>query len=560
MYSKSKADELNYLQYHKLYPTDFIFIFILTICSVFGINAYQFGSGDQLLFLPLMHQSMDASIFPNDAWASQVVSFYHTHLWKLLGLLVTQIQLPAEHLIFGLYCILLIFTFSGLFRLSLLITNERGASYLALAMFAFSIELLPHQSTISSLLLGYHVALPFVLHGIWLWLAGRPVQGYALFGIASLAHPLLACYAVIFTLPLGFSPFYHRPTGEVILSIFALAFTAAPIWIWQLMHPAPGLDLWYYDPIWLEQVQISSGYIWNPSQWPLFFKFSVPAVLVVVLFCALAIPKSNVIRWFLVALVPVYIILFTIGFIFSNWIPFPLAIKLQLACSFPLALILSLPTIALFLRNQIFNQGLTFKSLLIIVVLTVLFAPDDNVKGVAFFIVIMLVFVYLRNTSSRSYYERTLPFILAIVLSFLAGLNFYFFPTFSLYQKGNLEWQSLQIWSKKNTPKDAIFIIDPALSGFRNLSERSVWFDWEEGKFGMGSVEFSHTWMNRLKTMGGKNRNQASAAFKTLKPADFRKISASEPNRNWYLVVDKNHGENMPAITESHHFKVARIR
>ncbi len=556
----SLADEPNLLQYHKLYPSDFIYILIVAACSILGINAYQFGEGDQLLYMPMLKQSMDPTLFPNDAWAQQVIPYYYSFLWPSLGTIISYTNLAPEHLFFSSYCVLLVFSCSGLFRLNLLITNDRGASYLALAMFIFSFEILPNLPTINTQIGGYQVALPFVLHGVWLWLAGRPVQGYALLGIACIFHPLSALYGIIFTLPLAFFPFYHRPLGDVILSLFALAFTSSPIWIWRWIHPEPAFDFWFYDPVWLEQIQLTSGSIWNPLQWSWYQLFSVGVALLIVLYCALAVAKSNAFRWFSLALMPLYLFYAFLAILFSNWVPFPAFIQLQLATSIPLVFILSLPSISLFLRNQIFNQGFTTKGLMIIGGLTLLFFPSQIYKGIAFFIITMLVMVYLRNTSSRSYYERTLPLLLAIALSFVAGAGFYFLPAFNLYKNSDMEWQSLQLWAKRNTPKNAIFLHNPNKSGFRAGAERSAWLDWQEGKLGIYSLEYSHTWMSRFKLLEAQSQNQATEAFNKMRFNDFKKIAQKQPENPWFLIVDVDYPEPLVSLTASQHYKVVKLQ
>lgn len=545
---------------HKLYPTDFIFIFIVVACSMLGLNAYRFGDGMQLTQLTLLKQWIENGALNPDVWTTEVFPHYYSVFWPGIAWICKQVTIPIEWLFLAFYVFFLIFIYSGLFRLGLVITGDRGATYLSLAMMVFSIEAIPGLPTISHHIEPYHVALPFMLHGVWLWLAGRPIQGFALIGLGAIFHPLIGFYAVAFTLPFGFFPGYQRPVGEVILALFALAITSGPFWVWRMINPDPAFDAFYYDSNWINQVQLASGQLWNPLLWKWYSLINIVLACTAILLCSMSLPSSNQIRWFSIMIVPTYLLMVGISIVFTNVFPFPLFIQLQLPRALPFVLIFSLPAVSLFLRNQVFNNGFTTKSMVLIGILFLLFLPENFIDGLGFLAIVLLVMFYLRSTSSRSYYERTLPLLLALMLGISSGLNYLFLPRFSLLNVQNMEWQAIQNWAKKNTEKNAVFIFNPSVNGFRYGAERSVWLDWDEGMMGRYSMAFSAYWQKQVNWLKASSKQDASEKFEKLGRTDFEQIAKQYRNQPVYAVVKLTVELPGTPVTESTNYQIVKIQ
>jgi hypothetical protein len=123
--------------------------------------------------------------------------------------------------------------------------------------------------------------------------------------------------------------------------------------------------------------------------------------------------------------------------------------------------------------------------------------------------------------------------------------------------------ETIASWARNHSPKDAVFLIDPSSdewNHFRQLSERSIFTNWEEGAAINWDRSFASEWMRRLRILGydilspSKNLDELYAS---LSDKEVRQISAQ--TRLDYWVAPVSHASDFPSVFSAADYKVLQI-
>ena len=116
--------------------------------------------------------------------------------------------------------------------------------------------------------------------------------------------------------------------------------------------------------------------------------------------------------------------------------------------------------------------------------------------------------------------------------------------------------EDVAAWAKANTPRDAVFLMNPAddndWNAFRALSDRAIVTNWEEGTAINWSPNYAEEWDRRLRLLGFDLREEVDdvdesldAAYRGLGDDDVERIRTKVPLRYW--VVPSEHPTRYPA-------------
>ncbi len=133
------------------------------------------------------------------------------------------------------------------------------------------------------------------------------------------------------------------------------------------------------------------------------------------------------------------------------------------------------------------------------------------------------------------------------------------------------EMTDIAHWARRNTPPDAVFLIDPTWGSFRALSQRPVFVTVEDGAAILWQRSFVREWVDRLRALGldvgqaarigGDQRRIASwltGTYERLADTDAKRLSASGSVRYW--VVSRDQPSALPAVYQAGSKKVLEVR
>ena len=129
---------------------------------------------------------------------------------------------------------------------------------------------------------------------------------------------------------------------------------------------------------------------------------------------------------------------------------------------------------------------------------------------------------------------------------------------------------SVARWAQRNTPPDAVFLVDPNWSSFRALSQRPVFVTFSDGTAILWNRAFVGEWVARLRALGldivdlariKDDRDlepRLAASYSRLEDADVSGLRASGGVRYW--VVSHAHSSNFPVVYRTPSSKVLEVR
>ncbi|MBE9125751.1 MULTISPECIES: DUF6798 domain-containing protein [unclassified Coleofasciculus] len=148
----------------------------------------------------------------------------------------------------------------------------------------------------------------------------------------------------------------------------------------------------------------------------------------------------------------------------------------------------------------------------------------------------------------------------------------------AMIERPNSEIEQIANWASKNTPVDAVFLVDPNSESsqhrgwehFRTLAKRSVFVTWKDGSAILWDRTYVEAWMNRLQALGfdlsqlQKPLNETeflenlNLAYRNLRDDDIKKLKQEFPLHYW--VVPLNQPSLFPVVFQSRHYKVLTLQ
>jgi hypothetical protein len=138
-----------------------------------------------------------------------------------------------------------------------------------------------------------------------------------------------------------------------------------------------------------------------------------------------------------------------------------------------------------------------------------------------------------------------------------------------VFEGPDLPTRQLAAWAEKNTPVDAVFLLNPSsevdFDEFRALAKRSIFTSTTEGTAIYWAPEFAAEWTARLDALGMKLEYREDASLDDDFDAAFRDLDDDHVlrlkgiYRVSYWVVPRPHPSRFPVVWEGEEFKVLEV-
>lgn len=441
------------------------------------------------------------------------------------------------------------------------------------------------------------------------------IPSFFLMGIAWNFHPMSVLFLFFLFAPYWFLHRKELSLKKMLLCAVAFTLPALPILI-EAFHY---LSIpWDYGPEWMRAVKWTAWYTLFPSTWPLRSFFRAGLFLWLFAMGLYALPASQKKRDIILFVFTVAI-LCAVGTICTEVYPIPFVIKLSLWRTSWLYIMLALPCIV-YLLTVIWDTSLLkrFSVIATLIVITgyihylpsyylllfntifLLFLLEPHrikrrqwvyEKLPLFFLIILLALVAYQGLfewgvkgtlasfgfilfflllvkagerslpqvkKSRLLITSTLLFILlfdAGILVYRGGVDIYYHG----YVRGERDpWADLQIFARKHSQKDDLFIVPPYLNDFGLYSERATLGDWAEGAniLYMDNT-FAKEWLERMNDLGWKTFLGEKGGYNALSTKEI--VSAAHKYGASHAVTEKPKRLELPKLYENSRYILYRI-
>ena len=123
-------------------------------------------------------------------------------------------------------------------------------------------------------------------------------------------------------------------------------------------------------------------------------------------------------------------------------------------------------------------------------------------------------------------------------------------------------------WARRATSPDAVFLVDPEWSYFREMAQRPVYVTWKDGSAMLWNRPYAATWLERMRALGfdplaakvrdavhGAARGQNS--YQALDESQVEAIRAQAPVTFWVAPAD--HVSPWPEVFTNGAYRVLRV-
>lgn len=517
---------------------------VVFAAAVLHWDGYSFGGRNHSLQVPLLRMLLDRDLYRFDAvrpsFDGYVTFFFHgvAAVARLLG----DLELAA----FLVYLVSLALLLSGMRALTEAATGHRGPGWLAGLFVVANQPVLAGDSTHFAGLSHAEAVTGPLLWALALWLRGRRRLAFVVVGLLFNLHALSALFVGAMILAgslLDRTEGPGRLAADAVLAL--LCASPALVWAASRLEADPIGSV----PLWLEIMRARSSLHVFPFTLParVYGEFALLlGTAAVALGAAGDAPLAGRLKGPLLAVA----LLCAAGVAFAEWWPSPAVIRLQLLRSTKWLAYPALAAIAALVdrvwrtdawgrvAGALVATGLLGRQpalvaggvvLLLVAhrrrlpiaaigagavgiglaVVTGVFrgAPDvrpflaslgELATGAAAVLALAAALLVLARAKQRFVDAASAAAVLAAVLvlpSFYASRH---------SSRRTDEWKQVQDWARENTPRQAIFLTPPQLTGFRTFSERGVVGEWKDGTQQFFSNAYGYVWWERMRALGGQ--------------------------------------------------------
>lgn len=458
-----------------------LFALFLLACAAILIQGYHFGVNDSEIFLPAIKQVADPQLYPFGA------EFFLTHarlslFAPVIGHSVRWLHLPSDLAIFLWHIGSVFLILIAAWQLACLCFQTVRARWSSVALLAALLPI-PVAGTALTISDNYltprSLSTPFAMLAIASLLGGRRIPTAVWLLLTALIHPQMAVYAFVLCLFL-FIPLQrtHKTQAETKQALVTRALLLAPISNSFALQPAQGI---------YRQVLYTRAFFFA-SQWAWYEWLGVFAPLAILFLFTRLHPRATLPAFHRLsrALVPFGVAATLIFIALSSSPRFENLVKLQPMRCFHLIYIVMFLLIGGLLGEYLLKSHPWRWAALFLPLAAGMFFAD----------------------------RRTYPHTRHIEWPLAAPLN---------------PWSEAFLWIRANTPKDAVFAIDPnymAIAtedqhGFRALAERSMLADNIKDS---GAVTMFPTLVNDW-----QQQQEAQRGFTRFTLADYQQLAAQYP-------------------------------
>lgn len=487
--------------------------------AFFGIfyNGYQYAVQDHFVQIPIMLHMDNPALYPHDIVISQKA--YLSFFWIGFGFLAHYFT--PWVLAFVIYMIASIFYFRILYSIGhKVIGSSTGGYIFVLLMFVPKPGLGYAMMSFDIWMSLKVISTPLVLLGLYNTLEGNYQKSAAAVGISFYLHPISAVTSGFLIACTQFYLQRQKDFGDRIKQLLKTAgvfFILASYAIYDIVTlPNSSFSA---TKQWLLIMELRSGSMLFPREfyfW-VWLIFALYAILIYICYRDMEKPYDEILAVWLTGIV----ILFAINYFFSQVIPTPFVMKIQLNRGLRFLPLISYLYVTKSLLKIDYKQKLNPRESFIAI--SAIFSLFSEI---AFIPVLILALVYLialwRNNIQkfeidiqvwRTDKKKKRKFIgiliLALLLHIIAGygLNGVPFGDLDVRTSQKPEWVATQTWVKDHTPIDAILITPPQIYGFRVYSQRTVVGEWRDGTLAFFNRTFGIDWWQRMEDLGMNEKN-----------------------------------------------------
>lgn len=532
-----------------------LLIICLTVASVFGINQYIYGHWNHYNTIPFLKDFLQPELYPGDILVEQR-QFFFTYFFHFLELPISIFNIEIPTLFFVLYCISIVFTFWGVYKLTFTLFENQEAAFLSIIFFAFTFPTIGYVQSWESLFYERTLSLPLLLFSIVFFLKDRLYLANALQGLAFMVHPLSALFVIVFTWLAHI--FKHKKLRPLDLTaIVVLVLFISPV-LYLKIKNGTGEGMFGVNQEWLEIMRLRNFHHAFPFTFDLDLYLKSAGVIIAFVWMLKSLKlDASLKRWFWGALSAILLLLL-IGTIFTEIIPLKIVIQFQFFRSFRFLIYLTLALWAYTIVNG---------STRILVISTVFLLPlyfDGQLSKFAGFVAVLLSSLVLFRFKSSLLKPIYRLYAISLIYCLL-GLSAYFMRgNFTIQNQQKPTWLAVQEWAKENTSNKSLFIVPPKEWGFRTESERSIYGDWDDGTKAFFSTEYGLEWLRRMKMLNCPNPDQLVSDFKANTLSDFQSIKTEQETQldyeAYYLVCYSDMLIKAPVSFENEDFKVYELK
>ncbi|PIU01941.1 hypothetical protein COT68_00560 [bacterium (Candidatus Torokbacteria) CG09_land_8_20_14_0_10_42_11] len=514
-------------------------IFILTAVSVISLNQYEYGLSDQAITVPFLKSFGDPSLYSSDYLVAQK-DYYYSYLWPFLGLAVRYFSINIPLVFFLLYFFALFFFFLGIYSISQLLFRRREISFLALFFLLFFKPLLGGMASVDRSFLTRVAVLPILTFGLYYFLRRKYWLSCGFLGFGFLIHPLTAAQLAFILFFVFLSRWREIGWKKIAGCLILLAVLASPILAWKALHSPDSASLLRASPDWIKLLRLRSSDEIFPFSWPKIIFSQAMMVFLIFVLGAKFSPEKDYHRAVKI-IISAVIIFCLLAAIFSEFLPLPIILNLQLFRSFQWLFYLA----AIYFANYVFSQFSTgdWKDKIFVLALALgfFYGASNGGYGFACFSVLALLLILMKNKKKILISRYFTPALIILVL-FLGGVLSFQNKKFTWQNKQEKDWQDIAVAARLSSKPDDFFIVPPNLEGFRVESERSIYGDWKDGTLTFYNPEFGREWFNRMEKLGYRENLSLKKSFLAMTESDFLAIASEirpeiSPDAKIFLVT-----------------------
>jgi uncharacterized protein DUF6798 len=527
------------------------------IIKMFYFNTYMYGIYDHAINIPFVKSYINPELYPNDLLIEQK-RYYMSFFWSLFAKLQILFEIELSLLFFIVYVLSLAFLFFAAYRLSFYLINNHLAAFIIVLLVSFKHELIGGANTIDVNFTVRMFTLPMLLLALELFFKMKYRVAYFLIGISFLLHPLSAIYLFL----LLFVPYIDQVVrikswqASMPMAIFFL--TISPIFIKKWLNPLPISMPFFADDNWLYLLSIRSAHHVFPSNWS--WGLWVSTLVLIFLFLLstkdLSDPKK---RRNLYQIGLGFLILFFSGWFFSEVLPVTTIIQFQLFRSSKFLFYLSLILAVGALFNSAKKSNLITFTIILALSYSLFYSGVMSKNSFFLFFTFLMIVLFLSYYIPFKRLSRELT-IVGVILSVILLLKS---PTsINLSNSQNKYWIEAQTWARTSSDLNAVFIVPPAIEGFRVESERTVYVDFKEGTSLFFNQAYGKQWIDRMKMVGFREGGDMAAGYKKMEKSEFMQIAYIYNLANKlpiYIVSYAGMELDLPLLFENKMFNIYKL-
>lgn len=528
-----------------------VFLLVVAMASVVGINQYHYGMWNQFISLPWLHELINPEAYPHDLLVEQY-SNSPTFFLLLIKAALPFFGQNIPLLFFSLYLLSLGLTVYAFYCMGKVFFNSREAGILTVVLLSFAFPVIGDVSIWDTLLMERTIAFPILLFSLLNIYRGQLWYAVVLLGLAFNIHPLSAIYVgMAGGIALLFADGFKK---DYLWHAFFFLLMASPVLILKMSNGGSAESSFSFSETWMEVMRMRNGHHTFPSEFPPIIYLKTALLLlsyfVIVAKGNFSLRTQNFLKGFGWSIV----LMMVLGTVFTELIPIKLIIQFQFYRAF---LFLGTFSLVLWAGMLITNPKPIFY--LLALPFLAQYFYGEWAKTISALSLIGGAWFLIRYLGFRP--KSTLSLSAAYLV--LGALGFILRGGLEIHQGSQeKDWYEVQDWFRQNTASDALAIVPPAEAGFRVRSLRSSYGDWFDGTKAFFSEEYAAYWLDHMSNLNCTDPDQLVANYSALTKDDFLRIWNREALKHseGYIIHYANKSvEQLPVAFVNERFVVYQL-